>query len=425
MVSIILFLIFAVITILGMPIALALIGGGTAAIIVGGDIPLEVVAQKMFNSLDSFTLSAIPFFMLAGALMSSGGIARRLINFGRSLVGWLPGGMAVVTVFTCMLFGCLCGSPTATVAAIGSIMVPALEEGGYERKFALTTMAAAGMIGTIIPPSTVMITYCSATGAPVGDMFMGGILPGIILTLLMCGVSVWYGVKMDIPRIPFSIKEVGHCTVQATGALLVPIIILGGIFSGVFTPTESAAVACAYGLILGCFIYKEIDLKELFATTTRAATTSGMIMFIVAAAGVFGLLMAREQIPMKAAELIMSISSSPITFLLLTNVMLLIVGCFMDATPAVLIIAPILMPALAFYNIDIVHFGIIMLINMCVGLITPPLGINLYVAAGLRNEKVDILINKYLLRFLIICILDLLLVTFIPGLSLGLSGRMG
>src|SRR6056297_703409 len=163
MVSIILFLIFAVITILGMPIALALIGGGTAAIIVGGDIPLEVVAQKMFNSLDSFTLSAIPFFMLAGALISSGGIARRLIDFGRSLVGWLPGGMAVVAVFTCMLFGCLCGSPTATVAAIGSIMVPALEEGGYERKFALTTMAAAGMIGTIIPPSTVMITYCSAT----------------------------------------------------------------------------------------------------------------------------------------------------------------------------------------------------------------------------------------------------------------------
>ena len=424
MVSIILFLTFAAITILGMPIALALVSGGLAAIMVGGNIPLEVVAQKMFNSIDSFTLSAIPFFMLAGALMSSGGISRRLIDFGRSLVGWLPGGMAVVTVFTCMLFGCLCGSPTATVAAIGSIMVPALEEGGYERKFALTTMAAAGMIGTIIPPSTVMITYCSATGASVGDMFMGGVIPGIVLTIMMCGVAVWYGIKMKIPRIPFDIKEVGRSSYKAIGALFVPIIILGGIFTGVFTPTESAAVACAYGLILGCFIYREIDLKELFATTTRAATTSGMIMFIVAAAGVFGLLMAREQIPMKAAELIMSASSSPVTFLLLVNLMLLIVGCFMDATPAILIIAPILMPALAHYNIDLVHFGIIMLINMCIGLITPPLGINLYVSAGLRNEKVDTLINKYLLIFLIVCMVDLILVTYIPGFSLYLPSVM-
>lgn len=196
MITATLFLVFAVITILGMPIALALVGGGMAAIVAGDLMPLFTSVQKMFSSVDSFTLAAIPFFMLAGALMSSGGISRRLIDFANAAVGWMPGGLGVVTIFSCMLFGCLCGSPTATVAAIGAVMVPALEQGGYSRKFALSTIAAAGMLGTIIPPSTVMITYCSATGVSVGSMFMAGIVPGITLGALMIAFAIFYGVKI-------------------------------------------------------------------------------------------------------------------------------------------------------------------------------------------------------------------------------------
>ena len=407
MITATLFLVFAVITILGMPIALALVGGGMAAIVAGDLMPLFTSVQKMFSSVDSFTLAAIPFFMLAGALMSSGGISRRLIDFANAAVGWMPGGLGVVTIFSCMLFGCLCGSPTATVAAIGAVMVPALEQGGYSRKFALSTIAAAGMLGTIIPPSTVMITYCSATGVSVGSMFMAGIVPGITLGALMIAFAIFYGVKNRIPRTKFNIRKFLSASYHAIGAIFMPIIILGGIYTGIFTPTESAAVACAYGLIVGCFIYREINFKGLVETVKSAAASSGMIMFIVACAGVFGLL-----------------CSNKVVFLLLVNVLLLIVGCFMDTTPAILIIAPILFPALSAYNIDPVHFGIIMLLNMCIGMITPPLGINLYVAATLRQAKVGELVNRHLLKYMICCLVNLLLITYIPQICLWLPSFM-
>ena len=380
MITATLFLVFAVITILGMPIALALVGGGMAAIVAGDLMPLFTSVQKMFSSVDSFTLAAIPFFMLAGALMSSGGISRRLIDFANAAVGWMPGGLGVVTIFSCMLFGCLCGSPTATVAAIGAVMVPALEQGGYSRKFALSTIAAAGMLGTIIPPSTVMITYCSATGVSVGSMFMAGIVPGITLGALMIAFAIFYGVKNRIPRTKFNIRKFLSASYHAIGAIFMPIIILGGIYTGIFTPTESAAVACAYGLIVGCFIYREINFKGLVETVKSAAASSGMIMFIVA--------------------------------------------CFMDTTPAILIIAPILFPALSAYNIDPVHFGIIMLLNMCIGMITPPLGINLYVAATLRQAKVGELVNRHLLKYMICCLVNLLLITYIPQICLWLPSFM-
>ncbi|MDD3164357.1 MAG: TRAP transporter large permease [Oscillospiraceae bacterium] len=424
MISAALFLTFAVITVLGMPIALALVGGGMAAVAVGDIMPLYTVVQKMFSSIDSFTLAAIPFFMLAGALMSSGGISKRLIDFANAAVGWLPGGLGVVSIFACMLFGCLCGSPTATVAAIGSIMIPALEMGGYDRKFALSTVAAAGMLGTIIPPSTVMITYCSATGVSVGNMFMAGIVPGIILGILMIVIAVVYGVKNKIPRTKFSLRQLGVASYHAIGAIFMPIIILGGIYTGVFTPTESAAVACAYGLVVGCFIYREIDRKALVQTVRTAAASSGMIMFIVACAGVFGLLMTREQIPAHAAEYLMRICSNKYVFLLLVNALLLVVGCFMDTTPAVLIIAPILLPAVVSYGIDTVHFGIVMLLNMCIGMITPPLGINLYVAATLRQAKVGDLVNRHLLKYMACCLVNLLLITYIPEICLWIPSLM-
>lgn len=424
MISLVLFGVFAAITVLGMPIALALVGGGMAAIAVGDLMPLFTTAQKMFTSIDTFTLAAIPFFMLAGALMSSGGISKRLIDFANASVGWLPGGLGVVSIFACMLFGCLCGSPTATVAAIGAVMVPALEQGGYDRKFALSTIASAGMLGTIIPPSTVMVTYCSATGVSVGNMFMAGIIPGVVLGTLMILYAIYYGIKHNIPRNKFSIKAFGLATYRAIGAIFMPVIILGGIYSGIFTATESAAVACAYGLIVGCFIYREMDFKSLVATVRSAAASSGMVMFIIACAGVFGMVMTYQQIPTAVANFLMSICSTKIAFLLLVNIMLLIVGCFMDTTPAILILAPILLPAVQAYGIDTVHFGIIMLLNMCIGMITPPLGINLYVAASLRQAKVSELVNAHLFKYLICCLINLFLITYIEDICLLLPRLM-
>ncbi|MGN1007825.1 MAG: TRAP transporter large permease, partial [Butyricicoccus sp.] len=370
MTTLVLFGGFAVILILGMPIAAALLGGSLAALLCSGNISLQVAAQKLFGAVDSFNLAAIPFFLLAGALMSSGGISKRLTSFANALLGWLPGGLAIVSVFTCMLFGCLCGSPTATVAAIGSLMAPALEEAGYSRRFSLAILASAGMLGTIIPPSTMMITYSSATGASVGDLFMAGILPGVLLGGMMILYCIYYGIKENIPRVQFSLKSLLESVWHAIGALLMPVIILGGIYSGIFTPTESAAVACAYGLLIGIVFYREIRLRDLYSIISKAASTSGMLMFIVATAGVFGLVMTHEQIPMRAAQAILSISSSQVIFLLLVNILLLIVGCFLEATAAILIIAPILYPAIVAFQISPVHFGIIMVLNLCVGLIT-------------------------------------------------------
>lgn len=339
-------------------------------------------------------------------------------------MGWLPGGMAVVATFTCMLFGCLCGSPTATVAAIGSLMVPALESGGYERKFSLALIASAGMLGTIIPPSTMMITYSSTTGASVGKLFMGGITPGVILGTLMILYCIYYGIKNSIPRTRFSVRNLWNSFRHAVGALLMPVIILGGIYSGVFTPTESAAVACAYGLLAGICFYREIHIKELYSIIAKAASTSGMLMFIVATAGVFGLVMTREQIPNKAAALIMSIAGNKYVFLALVNIMLLIVGCFLEATAAMLILCPILYPAVTAFGIDSVHFGIIVVLNLCIGLITPPLGVNLYVAAGLKDEKVETVVNKHLLVLMIICLVNLLLITYLPQICMWFPNLM-
>ena len=424
MTTVVLFLGFAVILILGMPISIALLGGSLLAILQSGAVSMTVAAQKLFGAVDSFTLSAIPFFILAGALMSSGGIARRLTQLADALLGWLPGGMAVVATFTCMLFGCLCGSPTATVAAIGSLMVPALEDTGYDRKFTLALIATAGMLGTIIPPSTMMITYSSATGASVGKLFMGGIVPGVILGTLIILYCIYYGVKANIPRTRFSFKRLWSAFVNSIGALLMPVIILGGIYSGVFTPTESAAVACAYGLLVGIFVYKEIRIKEIYSIIAKAASTSGMLMFIVATAGVFGLVMTREQIPTKAAALIMAVAHNKYVFLALVNVLLLIVGCFLEATAAMLILCPILFPTVVAFGIDPVHFGIIVVLNLCIGLITPPLGVNLYVAAGLKNERIETVINKHLFILMFICLANLLLITYIPDICLMLPNMM-
>ena len=408
------------------PIALCLAGGGLLATALGGNVDLFVCAQKLFTSIDSFTLMAIPFFMIAGNLMSSGGISRRLCDFANALIGWMPGGLACASILACMIFGALSGSPTATVAAIGGILVPSLIENGYSRKFSLATIAVAGLLGTIIPPSTIMITYASCTDASIGSLFMGGILPGIALGICMMVIAVIYGVKHkeEIVATPFSLKRVGITFVHGIGAFFMPVIILGGIYTGVFTPTESAAIACIYGLVVGIFWYRELRLKDLKQVLVSSATSSAMVMFIIACAGIFGMVMTREQIPAKVAEFMIQVSGNKYVFLLLVNILLLIVGCFLETTAAILIIAPVLLPAVNAFGIDPIHFGLIMCVNLAIGCATPPLGVNLYVAAGLMRDKVDTVINKHLVFYILASVVALFIITYCEPLVMLLPNML-
>lgn len=419
-----LFIVFAVLLVLGVPIALCLAAGGAAAIVFSGGLSELLVGQRLFGALDSFTIMAIPLFMLAGNLMSSGGISRRLTNFCNALVGWLPGGLGVVTIVSCMLFGALSGSPTATVAAIGSIMVPSMIEAGYDKKFALGTVAVAGILGCIIPPSTVMISYSSATDASVGGMFMGGIIPGILMGVAMMLVAIQYGIRHKVPTTKFSFGMLGKRFVQAIGALLMPVIILGGIYGGIFTPTEAAGVACAYGFLVGLFVYRELKLKELKQTILGAASSSGMVLFIMATAGIFGYVMARFQVPVIVADFIISFCGSRFVFLLMVNILLLIVGCFMETTAAILILAPILAPILSVYEIDPIHFGVVMCINLAIGCATPPLGLNLFVAAGLTKDRVETVVNWQTVKYILVSIAILLLITYVPEIVTFLPNSM-
>ena len=422
----ILFIVFVVLLVFGVPIALCLVAAGALVILAGGDISPIIIGQRMFGSLDSFTIMAIPLFMLAGNLMSSGGISRRLVNFCNAILGWMPGGLGVVAVFACMLFGALSGSPTATCAAIGSIMVHSMIEAGYSKSFSLATVAVAGILGCIIPPSTVMVSYSSVSDASVGSMFMGGILPGILMGLAMAVIPIQYGIKhqAEIPRIKFSLRNLGKSTVDAIGALLMPIIILGGIYGGIFTPTEAAGVACAYGLIVGMFIYRELRLKELKNVLMGASSSTGMVLFIMACAAVFGFVMARYQITNAIAEFIISICPNKYIFLLLVNILLLIVGCFMETTAAILILAPIFAPILTAFGIHPVHFGVVMCINLAIGCATPPLGLNLFVAAGLTKDKVEVVISKHTVQYILLSIAILFLITYVPDLVMAIPNSM-
>ena len=426
MITAALFIGFFVCLFFSTPIALCLAGGGLLATALGGNVDLFVCAQKLFTSIDSFTLMAIPFFMIAGNLMSSGGISRRLCDFANALIGWMPGGLACASILACMIFGALSGSPTATVAAIGGILVPSLIENGYSRKFALATIAVAGLLGTIIPPSTIMITYSSCTDASIGSMFMGGVLPGIALGICMMVIAFIYGVKHkdEITVTPFSIKRVGVTFIHGIGAFFMPVLILGGIYTGVFTPTESAAIACIYGLVVGIFCYRELRLKDLKQVLISSATSSAMVMIIIACAGIFGMVMTREQIPAKVAAFMIEIAGNKYVFLLLVNILLLIVGCFLETTAAILIIAPVLLPAVSAFGIDPIHFGIIMCVNLAIGCATPPLGVNLYVAAGLTRDKVDTVINKHLLYYILASVVALMIITYCEPLVMLLPNML-
>ena len=421
-----LFLIFFVVAFLGLPIALALVAAATIPLALFTNTSLMVIPQRIFVSMDSFSLMALPFFMIAGGLMVEGGVSRRLVDMANSLVGHLPGGLAVVAFVASAFLGAISGPAPATVIAIGSIVVPAMIEAGYDKRFSVTTCATAGFLGTIIPPSIPMVTYSVTTGASTGDVFSGGIIPGIMLAALMSVWGVIYG-KRHVPIThKFSLRAVGKSFLEGIWSLLMPIIILGGIYGGIFTPTEAAAVACLYGLIVGFFLYRELNWKKVYKIMKDSAVSSAMVMFIVAAAGAFGFVMTQANIPTKMSQFIIGLSDNKIVLLLLINLLLLFMGTFMETNAAILIVSPIFVPICQAFDIDLVHFGVMMVVNLSMGMVTPPLGVNLFVGARLvEGMTVKDIINRHLFIYLGLALIGLLLVTFIPEIVLFLPSLAG
>lgn len=411
-----LFISFFLLALINVPIAISLMAATAIPLIAFTDLPITVVVQRYFYSMNSFSLMSIPFFVLAGGFLSEGGVSRRLVALAKSLVGWMPGGLAVVCFLASAFFGAISGSATATVVAIGAIMVPALLDAGYDLKFSLATVASAGYLGIIIPPSIPMVTYGLATGVSVGELFMCGFIPGFILVIFMSVYAVYYGKKNIPARQKFSTRVFLHALKDSIWALGMPIIILGGIYSGIFTPTESAAVACIYGIAVGLFIYRELTWKMIYNIFKKSVISSATIMFIVAAAGAFGWLMTWANLPTLIGNWIVSISPNRFVFLLLVNILLLFVGVFMDTNAAILILAPIFLPVLSIYGINELAFGIVMIVNLAIGLLTPPLGLNLYVAAGLKDVKPDIVINRHLLMYILLSIAALMIFTYVPDI---------
>lgn len=423
--SLCIIIVFVGLLIVGAPIAICLAMAGVVPTAIFADISAVAVMQKFFTSIDSASLMAVPFFILAGNLLGEGGVSKRLVDFASSLVGWLPGGLAVVTFVASAFFGAICGSAAATCSAIGAIMVPQLVKRGYPLPFSLATIASAGFLGVIIPPSIPMIVYGQCTNTSVNELFMAGFVPGIMLTVAMSLYAIVWGKKNKIPTQDFHIAEVGRSFTNAIWALIMPFIILGGIYGGIFTATEAGAVSCVYGFIVGIFVYKELNFKITIKILKSSIITSSMIMLIIAAANGFALILTRENIPQIISKSIIAISGdSTLIFLMMVTILLLFVGTFMETLPAIMILSPILILACHPLGINQVAFGIIMIVNLAIGVITPPLGLDLYVAAGIANEPVSVVINKHLLRYGLCSLFVLLLIMVFPQIILWLPSTM-
>jgi len=416
-----LFISLAILLIVGVPVGFALGISSLVGIIAGGTQSIGFLSQTMVSGCDSFPILAVPLFVLAGEMMGGGGVSRRILDVFKAAFGRIYGGLAICTVAFCMFFAAVSGSGPATVAAVGAMVVPTMLAEGYDKSFTLALIACAGGIGVIIPPSIPMVFYGTSTGASIGNLFMAGMIPGIMIGFCLIGYCYYEGRKHHWKNEAekFSWKKLGKALKDGFFALLDPFIILGGIYSGVFTPTEAAAVAVFYGLFCGAVVYRELDFKKLMGVMKGAVSTTGTTMLIVGAATAFAKILSITGAPTAVASAISSVSDSKILILMLINILLLIVGCFMDTTPAMLILAPILMPIATAMGVDIIHFGIIMVVNLAIGFITPPLGINLFVSARVGDEPLSTVI-KGIIPFIIIMIVDLILITYIEAIPMTL-----
>lgn len=411
---------------IGIPIAFSIAVSGMAYLLFESAVPLLVVAQRMVVGVDSFTLLAIPLFVLAGALMAEGDITPRIMRFASSMVGHIPGGLAMVMVVSCMLFGAISGSGVADVVAIGSILLPAMKQQGYKKPFSAALLGCSGALGTIIPPSIVMVILGVSMGTSIGKLFLGGVVPGIVTGLGLMVTSYFISLREDYPRLekaPWS--EVFASFRAAILPLLTPAIIIGGILKGIFTATEAGGVAAFYALLLSMFVYRKLTWRRFFEICLETARTSAVVLFLIAAASLFGWVLAAENIPQMVANAMLSVSTNYWVILLMFNALLLLLGMFMETIAIVLIVVPIFFPILTQMGVDPVHLGVMVCVNLAIGANTPPLGVDLLAACKVADIQYDSSF-RYLLPFIGSMILALVLiivfpaiVTFLPNLLMG------
>ena len=421
----IIFLILTALMVTGMPVSIAL--GLTVLSFLFGftDVPLESVALKLFTGIEKFEIMAIPFFILAGNFLTHGGVARRMINFATAMVGHWHGGLGLGGVVACALFAAVSGSSPATVVAIGSILLPAMAKAGFPKRFGAGVIATSGALGILIPPSIVMVMYAVATNTSVGALFMAGVVPGLLLAMVLGGVTLWRARKNNYPRLPKATwGERWVAFRKSFWGLFLIVVVMGGIYSGIFTPTEAAAMSAVYAFIVAVFVYKDMGLKDVSRVLLSSANMSAMLLYIITNAALFSFIMTNENIPQAMADWMLGNGLGVISFLLAVNVILLLAGNFMEPSSIMLIFAPILFPIAMQLGIDPIHLGILMVVNMEVGMCHPPVGLNLYVASGITKmgiTELTVAVWPWLLSMLGF----LVLVTYWPNLSLWLPRTLG
>lgn len=422
--TIVLFTILFACMLMGLPIAISLGLSSLVTIFFFSQDSLASMSIKLFETSEHYTLLAIPFFVLAGNFMSTGGVAKRMVNFAIAAVGHLRGGLAIASILACMLFAAVSGSSPATVVAIGSIVIAGMVKNGYGKDFAAGVICNAGTLGILIPPSIVMVVYAAVTEVSVGRLFMAGVIPGIMLGLMLMVAVWWRAGKMNITPPPkASFAEVARTFRESMWGLALLVIIMGGIYGGIFTPTEAAAVSAVYALFVALFIYKDLSFKHLPEVFLESAKTTVMLMFIVGNALLFAHVLTTERIPQAIAEQIMSAGMSPWVFLLVVNLILLVAGNFMEPTGIILILAPILFPISQQLGIDPIHLGVIMVVNMEIGMVTPPVGLNLFVTSGVTGMSL-MEVTRAALPWLSVLLVFLVIVTYVPAISLALPNMI-
>ena len=409
----------------GMPISIALGLTVLTFLFFFSEVPTEAVAMKLFTGIEKFEIMAIPFFILAGNFLTHGGVARRMINFATSMVGHWHGGLALAGVIACALFAAVSGSSPATVVAIGSIMMPAMVRAGFPKRFGAGVITTSGSLGILIPPSIPMVIYCVATNSSVGGLFMGGVIPGIMLMTTLGAVAWWIARKNNYPRAPKATgKERLIAFKNSVWGLFLIVIVLGGIYSGLFTPTEAAAMSAVYAFVIAVFVYRDVPLRKVPKVLLDSASMSAMLLYIITNAVLFSFLMTHENIPQIMADWILAHNLGVISFLLVTNVLLLLAGNVMEPSSIILILAPILFPVAMQLGIDPIHFGVLITVNMEVGMCHPPVGLNLYVSSGITKMGISEL-TIAVLPWLIAMLLFLILITYVPAISLWLPRALG
>ena len=410
---------------LGVPIAFVLGLTPLVAMIVQGDTPLTLVAQRIFTGMDNTVLMAIPFFILAGNIMSRGGMTHQLVTFCKVLVGWLRGGLAYINVVISMIFAGITGAAVADTSAVGSILIPAMQREGYDTDFSAAVTATSSTIGPVIPPSIPFIIYGVLGEVSIASLFLAGIVPGVLLGVFMMAVVAYYARKRKYPKenLPTP-KEAIRSFYEAALVLIMPLIILGGILSGIFTPTESACIAVFYALFIGLFVHRDIKLRDLPKILIDTGATSSLVMLVIGMASIFSWVLASEQVPQMVTEAILSLTDNRIIILLLMNLVLLIVGTFMETAASLIILTPVLLPLMVSIGVDPLHFGVILVLNLVIGLTTPPVGVCLFIACSIGNTRLE-LVARAIVPFILSSLAVLLIVTYWEWLILALPIAFG